>query len=75
MEYLALHNGAPKVHWEDKKVVFMLLMITELLLELKTLIFQSVLYYINFTMVSLFQNMISPVSCRKICAPNHVQVQ
>ena len=44
MEDLALHNGAPKVHWEDKKVVFMLLMITELLLEFKTLIFQSVLY-------------------------------
>ena len=57
------------------QVVFLLLKLKELLLELNTLIFQSVFYQRNLTMVSFFQNMIIPVSCRQICAPNHVQVQ
>ena len=35
----------------------------------------SAFYKNNFKMVSLFQNMIILVSCRQICAPNHVQVQ
>ena len=57
------------------QVVSLLLKLKELLLELNILIFPSVFYKNNLTMVSLFQNMRSPVSCRQICAPNHVQVQ
>ena len=51
-----------------KKFVFLLLRMKKLLLELNTLIFQSVFYRNSLTMVSFFQNMIIPVSCRQICA-------
>ena len=49
MEALALHTGAPKVHWEDNFFIFLLLRLKELLLELNTLIFQSIFYKINLT--------------------------
>ena len=55
--------------------VFMLLKLRELLLHLNILILLYIFYKRNLKMVSLFQNMRSPVSCRQICAPNHVQVQ
>ena len=56
-------------------VVFMLLKLRELILHLNILILLYIFYKRNLKMVSLFQNMRSPVSCRQICAPNHVQVQ
>ena len=57
------------------QVLFLLLRLKQLLLQLNTLIFQSVFYNSNLIMVSFFPNIISPVSCRQICAPNHVQFQ
>ena len=76
MEDLAIYTGVPTVHWEDiKKYVSLMLKLKGLLLELNTFIFLSVFYKSNLTMISLFQNMRSPVSCRQICAPNHVQFQ
>ena len=56
------------------QVVYLLLKLKELLLELNTLILPSIFYKKFLTMVSFFQNMKSPVSYRKICEPNHVQV-
>ena len=56
-------------------VVFMLLNIIKVILELSTLTLLSFLYNNNLTMVFLFQNMISLVSCQKTFVPNHVQVQ
>ena len=53
----------------------MLFKLKEFFLELNTMKVLSDFYKINSTMVFLFQNMISLVPCRKICAPNHVQVQ
>ena len=57
------------------QVVFLLLTLKYLLLEINTLIFRSVFYYTDLTMLSFFQNIRSPVSCRQRCEPNHVQVQ
>ena len=56
------------------QVVSLFFKLKDLLLELNTLISPSVFYKNNLTMVSFYQNMISPVSCRKICAQNHVHV-
>ena len=75
MESLALHTGAPTVHWESKTYIFLLFKLKTLLLYLNTLTFLSILYMNNLTMVFLLQNMRSLVSCHNICAPNHIQVQ
>ena len=56
-------------------VVFLLLKLKKFLIELNQLTFLCVLYKNNLIMVSLFLNMRSLVSCRQICAPNHVQVE
>ena len=56
------------------QAVYLLLKLKELLIELNILIFPSVFYQNNLTMVSFFQNIKSPFSCRKICAKNHVQI-
>ena len=56
------------------QVVFIFLKLKYLLLELNTWTLLSVFYKNNLTMISLFQNMRSIVSCRQICAPNLVQV-
>ena len=71
MEALALHTIAQTVHWEGKKVAFMLFNLKYLLLELNTFTLLSAFYKRIFTMVSLSQNMKSLVLCRQICAPNH----
>ena len=76
MEALALYTGAPTVHWEDNTSCIYVVEAKRVTpRELNTLILQSVFYNRNLTMVSFFQNMRIPVSCRQICAPNHVQVQ
>ena len=75
MESLVLHTGAPTVHWEDNKILFMLLGMKWLHLESNILILQSVLFKNNFKMVFLLQNIRSLVSCKHVCVPNHVRVQ
>ena len=67
-EALSLYTGTPAVIGRITQVVSLLLKLKELLLELKILIFPSFFYKKVLTMVSFFQNMKSPVSCRKICA-------
>ena len=57
------------------QVAFMLLNLKQLLLELKILSFLSGFYQTNLIILFLFQNMIILLSCRHICAPNHVQVK
>ena len=61
-EGLSLNTDAHKVHWEDNTSFIYVFNLEELLLKLNTLIFLSVFYKRNLTMVSLFQNMRSPVS-------------
>ena len=75
MESLALHNGAPIVHWEDNTCfifVFESKIVTPGVkhIDIPVCFLQEI-----FTIVSLFQNMISLVPFRKICAPNHVPVR
>ena len=57
------------------QVASLLLSLKGLLPELNTFRLLSDFYKNNLTMVSLFQNMRSLVSCRKICSPNHLQFQ
>ena len=76
METLALHTGAPTINWEENTScisVFKAKRVTPLVLKNWT--FLSIFYNNNLTMVYLFQNMRSLVSCRQIFAPNHVQIQ
>ena len=75
MEALAIHTGAPEVHWEDNISYIYVVESKDLLLELKKFISLSVFYNKNLTMVSLLKNMRSIVSLRQTCAPKHVQVQ
>ena len=75
MEYLALHTGAPKVNWEDDTSCIYVAEAKDLILDFNTLTFLSAFYKKNLTMVSLFQHMGRLVQCRKICAPNYMQVQ
>ena len=75
MEALALYTGEPTVHCEDNTSCISVVEAKRVTPRVKKLIFLYVLYKINLTMVYLFQNMRSQVSCRNICAPNHVQVQ
>ena len=71
------HSTLVKQQYIGKKtkVVFLLLKINYLLLELNKLAFLYVFYKKNLIVVSLSQNMRILVSCRKICATNHVKVQ
>ena len=75
MESLALHTGAPTVHWEyNTSCIFVVeaKMVTPIVKHIGIPVF---FYRKNFTMVFLFQNMKSLVCFRKVCTPNHVQVQ
>ena len=74
MEALALHTGAPIVHWGDNKICIYDVeskIFTPRVKHIDTPMF----FYINKLKYFLIYNMRSLVSCWKICAQNHVQVQ
>ena len=75
MEDLALHTGAPTVHWSDNKNCIYVVeskRVTPIVLkiDIPVCFIQETL-----TMVFLIPTMISIVSYRHKCAPNYVQVQ
>ena len=74
MEALSLHTGAHTVHWEDNKSCISVVKYKIVTHIVKHIDIPVCFLLENFTMVSFFQDMKSPVSCRHICAPNHVQV-
>ena len=81
LRYPEIHGRPKTPHWCTKSTLgiqhklHFFLKIKYLLLELNTLILLSTLYKNNLTMVSLFQNIWSLVSCQKMCVPKHVQVE
>ena len=74
MEALALHTGATTVHWEDNTSCISVVEAKRVTPRVKHIDIPIFFYKNNLTMVSFLLNMKSPVSCRNICAPNHVQV-
>ena len=74
MEALALHTGAPTVHWEDNTSCIYDVEAKRVLPRVKHIDIPVCFLQEKLTMVSFFQNMKSPVLCQRICAPNHVQV-
>ena len=75
MEDLALYTGAPTLHWEDNASSISVIEDKIFTQKVKHIHITVYLYKKNLKIVSLFQNMRSIVSCRQICAPNHVQIQ
>ena len=75
MESLALHTGVPTVHWEYNTSCIWDVEDKLVTPRVKHIYIPVCFYNKNSTMVFLFQNMISSVPCRHICAPNHVQFQ
>ena len=75
MEALALHTGAPTLHWEYNTSFIYVVEFKRVTPIIKHIGIPVFFLLEFFTMVSLFQNMISLVSCQNICAPNHVQFQ
>ena len=73
METLVIHTGAPIVYWEYTTSCIYVV-------EAKIVTPRVKHTYIPVCFIQeqfgrIFQNIISPVLSRKICAPNHVQVQ
>ena len=75
MEALALHTGAPTVHWEDNTSFISFVEAKIVTHRVKRIDISFCFLQEQFTIVPFFQNIRSTVSCRQICAPNHVQVQ
>ena len=76
MEALALHTVAPTVHWEDNKNIISVFEAKIITPRVKHVYIPVCFIQEPFDkIVSLFQNIRSSVSCRNICARNHVQVQ
>ena len=75
MEALSLHTGAPTVHWEYNTSFISVVEAKVVTPRVKHIDIPVCFLQENFKIVSLLQNMRSLVSFRKICAPNHVQVQ
>ena len=74
MEALVLHTGAPTVHWEYITSFIYVVESKIFTVRVKRIDILVLIQYL-FTMVYLFQNMISIVLCQEICVPNHVQVR
>ena len=74
MEALALHTGAPTVHWEDKTSCISVVEAKRVTPRVKQIGIPVFFLQDHFIMVSFFQNMRISVSCRQICAQNHVKV-
>ena len=74
MEALALQTGAPTVHLEDN-TSFIYVVEGKSVTPRVNHIDIPVRFIQENVGNGIFQTMISLVSCRKICAPNHVQVQ
>ena len=75
MESLALHTVAPTVHWEDNTSYIYVVEAKIVAPRVKQIDIHVCFLQENLTIISLFQNMRSLVSCQQICAPNHVQVE
>ena len=75
MEALELHTDAPTVNWQDNTSFISVVESKRVTPRVRHIYILVFFYKNNLIMVSLFRNMRSLVSCRQICAPNHVQVQ
>ena len=75
MEALSLHIGAPKVHWDDNTSTFSVVEYKIVTPIVKHIDIPVCFLQEQFDNGIFFQNMRSLVSCWKICAPNHAQVQ
>ena len=75
MESLALHTVAPTVHWEDNTSYIYVVEAKIVTPRVKQIDIHVCFLQEKLTIISLFQNMRSLVSCQQICAPNHVQVE
>ena len=74
-EALKFHTGAPTVNWEENTICIYVVEAKRVTTRVKHIDISVCSQQEKLTMVSLFQNMMSIVSCRQICVPNHVQVQ
>ena len=75
MEALSLHIDAPTVYWEDN-TSFISVVEDKIVSPIFKHVYIPVCFLQEKFNNGLFiPNIISPVSCRQICAPNHVQVQ
>ena len=75
METLALHTGAPTVHWEDKTIYISVFEVERITPRIKHIDIPVCFLQSIFDNGIFIQNIISIVSCWHICAPNHIQVQ
>ena len=75
MEALEIHTGAPSVHSKDNTSCISVVEAKTFTPRVKHIDIPLCFQQEKLTIVSLFQNTRSLVSCQKICAPNHVQVQ
>ena len=72
MQALSLHTGAPTLHWGHNTSCISVIEYKIVAPRFKH-IYIPVFFKKNLTIVFLFPNIISLVSCQNICAPNHVQ--
>ena len=75
MEALVLHTGEPTIHLEDNTSC-----IYAVGAKIVTPSVKHIYITVYFLLEQFYNGLFSPnanslVSCRKICAPNHVQVQ
>ena len=73
METLALHTIEPTVYWEYNTRCISVVEAKRVTPIVKQIDIPVCFLQEQYTMVFLFQNMRSLVSCRQICAPDHVQ--
>ena len=75
MEALALQTVTPTVHWEDNTGCISVVESKIVTPRGKHIDIPVCFLQEQLKMVFLFKNMKGVVSCRQICAPNHVKVQ
>ena len=75
MEALAIHTWAPIVYWEDNTSCISIVESKGVTYRVKHVDTPVCFLQEHLTMISLFQNMGSLLSCQFICVPNHARVQ
>ena len=75
MEALALHTGAPTLHWEDSTSFISVVEAKRVTNRVKNIDIPVCFLQEQFDNGLFIPNMRSLVSFWQICAPNHVQVQ
>ena len=75
MEAISLHTDAPKLHWEDNKSFISIIeakMFTTIVKHIEIPVYFLQEQFCNGLFILKMRSL---VSCQKICAPNHGQVQ